>query len=1014
MVEEVEAGAEGPLVETLGEALTGVGVGIGSPKGPVPREESDDLQVGGRLSQFIHKWRELTQDIFVLRTIAEGYRIEFTAPWTLCPRVPQSHAPATLEQRTALREEIRSMLAKKAIVKLSEPHLKSPGFYSHMFMRRKSSGAWRPILNLKRLNKSIVAKKFRMDTIPIVVASLQKGEWVTSIDLRDAYFHVTVHPDHRKFLRFVVEGNVYQFRVLPFGLSTAPRVFTRIVKVLMAYLRKRGIKIFSYLDDWLIGHTCPAVLREHTELALSETEFAGFIINRDKSDLEPTQKPIYLGAELDMVRGLVRPSPDRVNTIELFVRDLLREGSAPAQYWLQLLGRLASCKGLVPASMLNMRLLQYCLQSQWNRTLPVSVEVTFPATLRPHLGWWLDRDNTLKGVPFHRVEPSVVLTTDASCEGWGGAHRRPTGCRLVGAGGGVGAHQHAGAQGSFQSSQAFCAKSDRSHGSDSVRQHNRGGLYKQAGGDKVLVPVSLNLGPLCLVLGQQGPVSSLSLAREAKLPCGRPIQREGQSDRMEPAREHSAVSIPVVGETAHRPVCKQGECETPHVLHAGPGQFGLGNRRVQHQLGGDLRLRVSPHLTNPQGSEEVTVGTLPDAPNSSAMAETTLVSNTGVVARESPPGSPGEGGSLESGEEVVSPAREPTLDCVASVKQSFRQAGLSEQAASLATAARRESTLRVYSSRVRHWTEWCSQGGHDSYHAPVNIVAEYLTCLFHKGFQTNTIAGYRSAIGSIHKGFEDGSTVSNNTTLHSVVKGAFTLRPPVQRLVPQWSLTLVLRRLAEAPYEPLGRASLKCITLKCGFLLALATGRRSSQITALSVHPDHLVWTKQGVRMTPHLGFLAKNQRLNFTPEPISLQEMKYHSDTREDKLWCPVRALKFYIDKTKAIRNSDQLFIKIVNPHDGVKTVTFASWIVQTIKAAYGPNQAPGVQARAHDVRGVSASWAKFNNVSLTDILQAAAWNTPSTFTTCYVKDIFAAEGQYGLQVVAAAAKSASHTGDK
>ena len=597
--------------------------------------------------------------------------------------------------------------------------------------------------------------------------------------------------------------------------------------------------------------------------------------------------------------------------------------------------------------------------------------------------------------------------------GVGGAHRRPTGGRLMGAGREVGAYQYAGAQSSLPSSQTLRTTSDGSHGVGSVGQHDGGGIHKQAGRDKVLVPVSFSLGPLRLVLDQSGPARSLSLAREAKLPCGRSLQREDQSDRMEPAQRHSAASVPVARETQHRPVCKQGECEAPNVLHEVPGQHVLGDRRVQHQLGGDVRVCVSPHLTDPQSSDEIGGGTLSDAPHSSAMAETTLVSNTGVVPRESPPGSPGEGGSLESGEEVVSPAREPTLDCVASVKQSFRQAGLSEQAASLATAARRESTLRVYSSRVRHWDEWCTQGGHDPHHAPVKIVAEYLTQLFHKGFQTNTIAGYRSAIGSIHKGFEDGSTVSTNTTIHSVVKGAFTLRPPVQRLVPQWSLTLVLRRLAEAPYEPLGRASLKLLTFKCGFLLALATGRRSSQITALSVHPDHLVWTKQGVRMTPHLGFLAKNQRLNFTPEPISLQEMKYHSDTREDKLWCPVRALKFYVDRTKALRRDcNQLFIKTVKPHDGVKTVTFASWIVQTIKAAYGPGEAPGVQAHAHDVRGVSASWAKFNNVALIDILRAAAWNTPSTFTTCYVKDIFAAEGQYGLQVVAAAAKSASNTG--
>jgi len=215
----------------------------------------------------------------------------------------------------------------------------------------------------------------------------------------------------------------------------------------------------------------------------------------------------------------------------------------------------------------------------------------------------------------------------------------------------------------------------------------------------------------------------------------------------------------------------------------------------------------------------------------------------------------------------------------------------------------------------------------------------------------------------------------------------------------------VLRKLAEAPYEPLGRASLKHLTFKCAFLLALASGRRASQSTALSIHPDHLSWTRQGVKLTTKLGFLAKNQTLNFTPSPIELKEMKLYSDTPEDKLWCPVRALKYYVHRTEKIRKDcSQLFIKLVDPHDGVKSTTFASWIVQTIKSAYKEGTAPGVVAHAHDVRGVSASWAKFCNVPLREVLEAAAWKTPSTFASCYMKDILAAESNYGVQVLSAA----------
>ena len=417
---------------------------------------------------------------------------------------------------------------------------------------------------------------------------------------------------------------------------------------------------------------------------------------------------------------------------------------------------------------------------------------------------------------------------------------------------------------------------------------------------------------------------------------------------------------------------------------------------------------IPPNLSDQKGASETRARTMQTAPYSSALASATLVPEAGDTVRRSPLALAREGGPPQTGEDLLPAAGEPASDCMATVQRSYQQAGLSEQAAALATAARRASTFRVYNSRVRHWNKWCSTGGHDPYHAPVNVIADYLTYLYHKGFQTNTIAGYRTAIGSIHKGFEDGSHISNNSTLHKVVRGAFTLRPPVKRLIPQWSLTLVLRKLAEAPYEPLDKASLKHTTFKCGFLLALAAGMRSSQITALSIHPDHLVWTRNGVKLSTKLGFLAKNQTLDFTPKPIYLQEMKCFSDSPEDHTWCPVRALKFYIQKTRTVRgNCNQLFVKLVEPHNGVKPSTFASWIVQTIKSAYTDRGAPG-GIHAHDVRGVSASWAKFNNTPLVEVLEAAAWKTSSTFISCYVKDIQAAESNYGTKVMSSAAAAA------
>ena len=76
--------------------------------------------------------------------------------------------------------------------------------------------------------------------------------WAVSLDLGDAYFHVAIDPRDRKYLRFAYDGTVYEFQVLPFGLSTAPRTFTRLVRAVGAYLKTCGVNLFQYLDDWLV------------------------------------------------------------------------------------------------------------------------------------------------------------------------------------------------------------------------------------------------------------------------------------------------------------------------------------------------------------------------------------------------------------------------------------------------------------------------------------------------------------------------------------------------------------------------------------------------------------------------------------------------------------------------------------------------------------------------------------------------------------------------------------------
>ncbi len=125
--------------------------------------------------------------------------------------------------KSILVEEIENLLQKEAISKVPFD-AQQTGFYSTYFIVPKKDGGHRPVLDLRGLNQYLKVLPFKMIHTRIVMQSISAGEWFTSLDLKDAYFHVPICPEHRPFLCFAFQGQAFQFRVLPFGLSLAPRI----------------------------------------------------------------------------------------------------------------------------------------------------------------------------------------------------------------------------------------------------------------------------------------------------------------------------------------------------------------------------------------------------------------------------------------------------------------------------------------------------------------------------------------------------------------------------------------------------------------------------------------------------------------------------------------------------------------------------------------------------------------------------------------------------------------------
>ena len=321
---------------------------------------SQALTRWGRLRFFATQWAKLEPRPlgvqFDFGGIQVGIHEQTSSKESIQGYTPVPSDPA---QRWALEGEIAELLRKEAIRPTSVQESKLL-FRSSFFLTPKKPDKWRPILNLKPFNKSFLRpRKFRMETLASILPSLACGMWATSLDIQDAYLHIPMHPACTKFLAFHYRKVDYVFTCLPFGLSTAPRVFTRVSKTVVAFLRGNGIVVFAYLDDWLTVSDSEGASLRDTNVVVSLLEDLGWVINVGKSCLVPSQKITYLGADIDLVSGRVFPSSKRVRDLSSLADSFQPQGSYQARVWLQLLGMMASLTEILPLCRLHMRPVQF-------------------------------------------------------------------------------------------------------------------------------------------------------------------------------------------------------------------------------------------------------------------------------------------------------------------------------------------------------------------------------------------------------------------------------------------------------------------------------------------------------------------------------------------------------------------------------------------------------------------------------------------------------------------------------
>ena len=230
-----------------------------------------------------------------------------------------------------------------------------------------------------------------------------------------------------------------------------------------------------------------------------------------------------------------------------------------------------------------------------------------------------------------------------------------------------------------------------------------------------------------------------------------------------------------------------------------------------------------------------------------------------------------------------------------------------------------------------------------------------------------------------------GHHIAQNSDLHRLLSSFHRDRPKSSRNLPKWNLSVVLNQLIKAPFEPMKDTDLKHLALTTAFLLASASNERRSQINAWVANKVSNLGQWEKVALFPSSDFIAKNQLAiegsqSVSPATIPALITIVDRQFKEDRTLCQMRALRYYLDRTKDLRGSRSLlFISFKKGHTSdIRPAILSSWLKQTILLCYkqADQQALDlVQVKAHDIRAFLASKAFYGGASVDQIMQACHW---------------------------------------
>ena len=280
--------------------------------------EAYEYEQGGKLPKIFDNlktaeafWeKDLKASSDIMSIIKNGYEIPFISP---PPTYEKRNNKSAMSNGSFVTEAVLELLSANLIEEVSsKPHIVSP-------LSVAEGGKLRLILDLSSTNDYVKSLPFVLEDQNTFLEMARDCKYVATFDIKSCYHQIPMHKDSRKYLGFKWEINgvtrYFQFKVLPFGLTSGPYICKKLFKPLVNKWRQAGIKIVLFFDDGALCHRSFQICGEHSQIVKNDLLKAHILPNMKKSEWFPKTSCTWLGFFWNFENATVSVSAERVSKL---------------------------------------------------------------------------------------------------------------------------------------------------------------------------------------------------------------------------------------------------------------------------------------------------------------------------------------------------------------------------------------------------------------------------------------------------------------------------------------------------------------------------------------------------------------------------------------------------------------------------------------------------------------------------------------------------------------------------